>query len=122
MKNIKCKVVNCNNESYGLKEYCRKHYLQIQRHGRLTPEKERNTIAKGQICCIANCNKSVYAKNLCENHWRQERKNIIENEINLGIRKVSKCKVEGCEEYSKIKGYCKRHYKQVYKHGKVMSV
>jgi len=30
------------------------------------------------------------------------------------------CKVEGCENKHKAKGYCKRHYNQMYKYGKIL--
>lgn len=30
------------------------------------------------------------------------------------------CKVEGCEEKQKSKGYCGRHYMHIYKHGKIL--
>ena len=115
----KCKADNCSKERYGTKDYCRKHYLQIKKYGRLTPELEVNHIPKGSICSIDGCDRTVYAKSVCRYHWFKQRgKNLIIKK-ELGDESIPSCKVMECNDIAEIKGYCKRHYNQVIKHGEV---
>lgn len=115
----KCNAVDCNKERYGLKEYCRKHYLQIKNHGRLTPELEVNPIIQDSICSIDGCDKNVYSKNLCKYHYNKQRFENLELKNELGTYNISSCKVEGCDDIILAKGYCIRHYHQYLKHGEI---
>lgn len=115
----KCKADNCNKERYGLKEYCRKHYLQIKNHGRLTPELEVNPIIKDSRCSIDGCDKNVYSKTLCKYHYNKQRFKNLELKNELGNDNISICKVEGCNDIILAKGYCIRHYHQYLNHGKI---
>lgn len=47
-----CIVENCNNIVH-TNGYCQKHNRQIKKHGRLTPEKERNVNTNNIITCYA---------------------------------------------------------------------
>ena len=54
-----CSVEGCNGK-HCAKGYCRKHYMQINRHGRLTPElenKPNDYVVKGDIVYINICSK-----------------------------------------------------------------
>lgn len=51
---------------------------------------------------------------------KSERSKYLQNiDHRIGIEK---CSVEGCERESKIRGYCIRHYKQIWKYGEIKSV
>jgi hypothetical protein len=118
----KCNAENCNRERYGLKDYCRKHYLQIKKHDRLTPELEVERIEKGDICSKDECNKKVYAKGMCKYHYSRQRELEIEQKSKLGLIKVKECKVNGCIDPVLAKDYCRRHYEQYYKSGRITSI
>lgn len=63
MKVKKCTVDNCENIVVA-KGYCDRHRKQIERHGRLTPEKEHK-----KICTIEGCEKKHISKGYCRNHY-----------------------------------------------------
>ena len=37
------------------------------------------------------------------------------------MKEIKKCKVKGCEGKHEGKGYCNRHYQQMYHHGRIRS-
>lgn len=115
----KCTVEGCNNIKK-TKYYCDKHYTQIVRHGRLTPEREYKK--EKAICSIENCDKKVYAKILCRWHWMLQRKQKRQEEFDLGNQDIKICKVDSCNEIVLAKGYCRRHYKQYYTNGKITQI
>ena len=63
-RNKKCKVEGCDGKRWCW-EYCNKHYLQMKKYGRLTPELE---IEKLTICKVEGCNEKIYrrAQVLCK--------------------------------------------------------
>lgn len=122
MSKPKCKVEYCDRECYGAKEYCRRHNMQIERYGRLTPETERNLDNKELYCSIEGCSRNVYAKKICRYHWMKLRKEIIEKEIKSGARKKIVCKSEGCLDKAIARGYCSKHYKRFMKYGDTDSI
>ena len=52
--------------------YCPRHYQQIRRHGRLTPEREYQS--RGASCTAGQCDKPQVAKGLCFRHYQQVRR------------------------------------------------
>jgi hypothetical protein len=66
----KCIVEGCNNK-YKAKGYCNKHYHQVERHGKITPEKEHNRYSK---CLVEECNRKPEAHGYCNTHYEQIRK------------------------------------------------
>ena len=75
-------------------------------------------------CSVPECQRDREGKkDHCLTHHRQ----IVTHRriTNKTIRSVDKslpCKVDGCEEPYSCIGYCKRHYSQFRKHGKIISV
>ncbi|AFQ29928.1 hypothetical protein P4493_05235 [Bacillus thuringiensis] len=63
-----CKEIDCHSKVRA-KGYCAKHYTQIQRHGRVTPEKEK--LQNGGICKIEGCNQKLRSRGLCSSHYYQ---------------------------------------------------
>ena len=105
-----CIVEGCNNK-HKAQGYCSKHYQQVHKHGRLTPEREKKL---HKICKFDICANVPIAKGLCAKHYayirRKQQKIIMESRI------ARTCMVEGNNEYNE-KGYCRKHYNQVLRHG-----
>lgn len=103
-----CNIENCTTRHYA-KGFCKKHYTQVLRHGRLTPERERGVV---RICKAAGCNETDTIRYYCRKHARQIRVHgrlTPEREHNMNN---DGCTVESCSEPHRAKGYCARHYNQ----------
>ena len=68
--NRKCLVEECDNDAIS-KGYCRKHYLQIRNHQRLTPELEKSRV---RLCVVENCNYQHKGKGYCPKHYDRVKK------------------------------------------------
>src|SRR4051794_31623494 len=69
IKERKCAVGSCEARHYA-KEYCKKHYTQILRHGKLTPDRERGVVRE---CKAQGCDRTDTIKWYCRKHARQIR-------------------------------------------------
>jgi hypothetical protein len=106
-----CKADDCSRQARTA-GYCPRHYQQIRRHGRLTPEREYSN--RGEICSVGNCRETQVAKGYCFRHYQQVRRYgrlTPERERMYGR---SMCQVPGCQEKHSSRGYCKRHYMSEY--------
>ena len=107
----RCAAGGCAARHYA-QEYCKKHYAQVLRHGRLTPERERGAVRH----CPAKesdgslCNRTDTVHGYCRKHHRQlsvhgrltpEREHVMGHEG---------CSVPRCREPHRAKGYCTKHY------------
>ena len=70
-KTRSCKVHNCSVPHYA-KNYCKKHYTQVVRHGKLTPNRER-VLREARICSVRGCENRHCAKGKCTRHYVQAR-------------------------------------------------
>jgi hypothetical protein len=107
MSSNKCSVVHCPTEIYS-KGFCKKHYTQILRHGRLTPDTERGVL---RPCTAKGCERET-PRIYCRKHARQIREHgrlTPEREHLMGCEG---CSVKGCKEPHRAKGLCERHYNQ----------
>ena len=106
-----CKAETCQ-EIARTNGYCPRHYQQVRRHGRLTPEREYDK--RGTRCNCENCDESPIAKGYCFRHYQQIRRygRLTPERERVYGRKG--CLVSGCEEKHSSKGYCKRHYMTQY--------
>ena len=92
--------------------YCPRHYQQIRRHGRLTPEREYHK--RGERCMVEGCRDQQVAKGYCFRHYQQVRRyGRLTPERERLYGRLS-CRIPGCEEKHSSKGYCKRHYMSHY--------
>ncbi|PGF05234.1 hypothetical protein [Bacillus toyonensis] len=66
-----CREKGCHSKVRA-KGLCAKHYTQVQRHGRVTPEKEK--LQNGGICSEKNCNNKLRSRGLCASHYYQHMK------------------------------------------------
>ena len=64
-----CRAQGCNQEAR-TSGHCPRHYQQIRRHGRLTPERER--IYGRTKCQVATCQERHAARGYCKKHYMQE--------------------------------------------------
>jgi hypothetical protein len=104
----KCSARDCEAKHYA-KGYCKKHYTQIARHGRLTPETERGVI---RVCIVEGCERTDTIGQYCRKHARQIRTHgrlTPDREHQMG--NVG-CRVPGCTNRHRAKGYCVKHYNQ----------
>ena len=106
-----CRAGHCQRDAQTA-GYCPRHYQQIRRHGRLTPEREYAT--RGQQCQVEGCQKSQIAKGLCFRHYQQKRRyGRLTPERERAYGRIG-CQVIGCEEAHSSRGFCKRHYMSEY--------
>ena len=106
-----CKAPQCSRQARTA-GYCPRHYQQVRRHGRLTPEREY--AHRGNTCGVENCQEGQVAKGYCFRHYQQVRRygRLTPERERLYGRSV--CKVPGCDEKHSSRGYCKRHYMSEY--------
>lgn len=106
-----CKASGCSRHARTA-GYCPRHYQQIRRHGRLTPEREY--AQRGTVCSVERCQEDQVAKGYCFRHYQQIRRygRLTPERERLYGRTV--CQVDGCQEPHSARGYCKRHYMSEY--------
>ena len=107
-KERKCSVAGCTTRHYA-KEYCKKHYAQVLRHGKLTPERERGAV---RVCMSAGCERTDTIRWYCRKHARQIRVHgrlTPEREHVMGLEG---CSAPGCRLPHRAKGFCAKHYNQ----------
>lgn len=101
-----CNAGDCERTHYA-KGFCKKHYMQVFRHGKLTPGSERGV---ERPCEAPGCSRTDTAKGLCRKHNRQMKvygRLTPEKEYQTGW---TGCKVEGCNNKHRAKGLCAKHY------------
>lgn len=129
-----CKAEGCGKEDDGhfARGYCGKHayhFIYKKEFRPLSPEvslrgKKRygkqNGADVGSSGICAQCSEKVYARGLCNKHYRQwyynqthERK-TVKSDGSAIVHSLT-CKVAGCGEPYCAKGYCYRHYHEAYR-------
>ena len=101
-----CSAENCQARHYA-NDLCKKHYAQVARYGRLTPERERGTV---RVCLAEGCGRTDTIRFHCRKHARQVRVHgrlTPEREHHMGS---VGCMVRGCKEPHRAKGLCAVHY------------
>lgn len=105
---ILCSVEACGREVYAT-GHCKRHYMQILRHGHLTPEREHGRDAP---CSAPECTQKSCIRGYCRKHARQMDlygKLTPEREYMLGVKQ---CTESGCTGRVRAKGLCAKHYNQ----------
>jgi hypothetical protein len=100
-----CEAKGCSREHYA-KSFCKAHYTQVMRHGRLTPERERGAV---RPCGAKGCARLASVNAHCRKHARQIRTHgrltpELERERHEG------CRVARCKHPHRAKGLCAVHY------------
>lgn len=102
----KCEAEDCTGRHYA-KGWCKRHYAQVLRHGKLTPDRERGAI---RVCKAEGCGRQDTIHWYCRKHARQLRVHgrlTPEREHVIG---VAGCLEEGCKLPHRAKGFCAKHY------------
>ena len=110
-----CEAPGCGAKNYARAgkhaRLCKKHGAQVNRHGRLTPERERGV----KLVCVADgCTRTdTFGRPPhCRKHACQIRTHgrlTPEREHQMGNEK---CRTPGCKNKHRAKGYCVTHYGQ----------
>lgn len=104
----RCGVDACASRHYA-RDLCKKHYTQILRHGKLTPERERGIV---RVCRVKGCGRTDTINWYCRKHARQIRVHgrlTPEREHLMGFEG---CRAPGCDAAHRARGYCAKHYNQ----------
>ncbi len=107
-KERKCTVEGCEARHYA-KNYCKKHYAQVLRHGKLTPERERGAV---RVCLAEGCGRTDTIRWYCRKHARQIRVHGKLTPDREHIMGFEGCRVRNCSEPHRAKGFCAKHYNQ----------
>jgi hypothetical protein len=68
---LRCRAGGCDRQARTA-GYCPRHYQQVRRWGRLTPEREYR---RREGCCqVEQCGESQVAKGYCGRHYQQVRR------------------------------------------------
>jgi hypothetical protein len=103
----KCQAPDCLQQARTA-GYCPRHYQQVRRHGRLTPEREYSQ--RGPTCCAKACNEPEVARGYCFRHYQQIRRYGRLTPERERVYGRQTCKIPGCDDKHAARGYCKRHY------------
>ena len=106
-----CKAEGCGREAKTC-GYCPRHYQQVRRHGRLTPEREYQK--RGSQCKVESCRQVQIARGFCFRHYQQMRRYGRLTPERERIYGRKSCAMPGCEAKHSSRGYCKRHYMSEY--------
>jgi hypothetical protein len=105
----KCSAKKCRRHHYA-RGYCKLHYAQVARHGRLTPERERG---EPTTCSAPRCDRMGELEGHCRKHARQIRTHgRLTPEIEHAVGVYDHCTVGRCRAPHRAKGLCAKHYGQ----------
>ena len=106
-----CLAEGCDQEARN-RGMCSKHYQQMRRHGRLTPEREYRK--RGMTCEAEGCSEGQVARGYCFRHYQQLRRVgrlTPERERTYGR---THCSYPGCSKPHSARDFCKKHYMSEY--------
>ncbi len=101
-----CVVEHCDRLAYA-KGYCKRHYMQVLRHGHLTLEAERGG---PQVCDADGCDDDRVSGGHCRKHARQIK---LFGELRPDREYMTGktvCSEEHCEAKVRARGLCAKHY------------
>jgi hypothetical protein len=73
----------------------------------------------GEECKVQDCEQQVYAKAMCEMHYRRVLHGRDLGPASPITREKSMCMAEGCDKTAEAWGYCHGHYQRLLRHGTV---
>jgi len=103
-----CKSESCDRQAQTA-GFCPKHYQQIKKYGRLTPEREYQPQLNA-TCKVEDCGHIPIAKGYCYRHYQQIRRHGRLTPERERIYGRTHCQVPGCENRHTARGYCRCHY------------
>lgn len=75
-----------------------------------TQEIVKEEVVKSELCSHENCEKLAKKRGMCEKHYFEYYKRVIEPTKPI-------CIIEGCTKHSRSRGLCKNHYDYLQKRG-----
>jgi len=101
-----CCVDHCDRLAYS-KGWCKRHYMQILRHGHLTLESERGGLKE---CDAPKCDYSQVSGGFCRRHDRQIKSygELRPDREYMTGKKI--CSEEDCGGKVRARGLCAKHY------------
>jgi len=107
----------CTRQSIA-KQLCRKHYMQVFRHGKLLPPSEEHGFY--QQCKEDECGLRPRAHGLCAKHYQRSRRNKETESLNGKHHEpdvpasngtlASRCVSVGCKSFAVGRELCRLHY------------
>lgn len=110
-----CGVPGCErrHKGHGL---CDTH-LYRQRNGLPLDAAPMRQPRTGLVCQADGCERNIAGKGLCSLHWQRQR-NGIPMDAPLQVRNADQtCSIEDCENPSRKRGWCPKHYARWRAHG-----
>ncbi len=107
-----CSAPNCDQyaRTTGM---CPRHYQQVRRYGRLTPELEYQS--RGKQCAAKDCQELPVARGHCVRHYQQVRRyGRLTPERERDFDRMTSCQIPNCNGKHAARGYCKKHYMSEY--------
>ena len=104
-----CRAHNCE-QGERTAGYCPRHYQQVRRHGRLTPEREYGH--RQGLCKAEDCSQAEVARGFCFRHYQQVRRYGRLTPERERVYGRTTCQMANCPERHAARGYCKKHYMQ----------
>ena len=108
---VSCLADGCDAEARTI-GFCPRHYQQIRRHGRLTPEREYHK--RSGDCGVDGCGEGQVAKGYCFRHYQQVRRYGRLTPERERIYGRKSCILPDCHQPHSSRGYCKKHYMSEY--------
>lgn len=107
-----CSAPNCDKYARTM-GMCPRHYQQVRKYGRLTPELEYQS--RGKECAAEGCEELPVARGRCGRHYQQVRRyGRLTPERERDIGRMASCQIPGCNGKHAARGYCKKHYMSEY--------
>ena len=104
-----CRAHNCD-QATRTAGYCPRHYQQVRRHGRLTPEHEYGH--RQGSCQAQGCDQAEVARGFCFRHYQQVRRYGRLTPERERVYGRTAWQVATCQEKHAARGYCRKHYLQ----------
>src|SRR6202142_3003889 len=105
-----CTSPLCGREAnhFNLGTFCAKHWQQVRKFGRLTPEREQDY--HSVHCLFRDCGRQAHVRNLCHAHYGQVRDDLPLTPLRPPGK--LQCGIHACDRLVRTKGLCATHHKK----------
>jgi hypothetical protein len=106
-----CQAPGCGSPAR-TRGYCPRHYQQVRKFGRLTPEREY--YHREAWCSVEGCRDLQVAKGYCYRHYQQIRRHGQLTPERERVYGRTGCQVPECQNAHFARGHCQKHYARCY--------